>query len=82
MFRKLRREILAARLKVTLDEQLNRKTSPTVKRLSEMKLPPIVRPVDLRVDTSTTADEPQQGISYVGPQVSSFMNPQQRASGT
>jgi hypothetical protein len=40
---KLRREILAARLKVTLDEQLNRETSPTVKALAQMKMPPIVR---------------------------------------
>ncbi|MDR6436870.1 hypothetical protein J2790_002013 [Paenarthrobacter nicotinovorans] len=47
VFKKLRREILAARLKVTLDEQLNRKTSPTVKRLSEMKLPPIARSVNV-----------------------------------
>lgn len=44
VFYTLRREILAARLKVTLDEQLNRETSPTVLRLSRMKLPPIVRP--------------------------------------
>ncbi|XAZ31991.1 hypothetical protein AAHB34_03475 [Paenarthrobacter ureafaciens] len=43
VFKKLRREILAARLKVTLDEQLNRKTSPAQKRLSEMKLPPITK---------------------------------------
>ncbi|PYI69826.1 hypothetical protein CVV68_01600 [Arthrobacter livingstonensis] len=35
----LRREILAARLKVTLDEQLHRETSLTVKRLANMKLP-------------------------------------------
>lgn len=42
VFKKLRREILAARLKVTLDQQLNRETSPSVKRLSEMKLPPPV----------------------------------------
>ncbi|MEV7132200.1 hypothetical protein AB0N24_04860 [Arthrobacter sp. NPDC093128] len=49
VFDTLRREILAARLKVTLDEQLGRTTSSTVKRLSKMKLPPIVRtycPVD------------------------------------
>jgi hypothetical protein len=44
VFATLRREILAARLKVTLDEQLNRETSPTVKALAGMKLPPIVRP--------------------------------------
>jgi hypothetical protein len=39
IFRTLRREILAARLKVTLDEQLGRETSPTVMRLAGMKLP-------------------------------------------
>lgn len=44
VFDTLRREILAARLKVTLDEQLNRETSSTVRRLAGMKLPPIVRP--------------------------------------
>jgi hypothetical protein len=44
VFATLRGEILAARLKVTLDEQLNRETSPTVKALAQMKLPPIVRP--------------------------------------
>lgn len=37
----LRREILAARLKVTLDGQLRRGTSQTVKHLAEMPLPPI-----------------------------------------
>ncbi|WP_258804803.1 hypothetical protein [Pseudarthrobacter sp. NS4] len=42
-FATLRREILAARLKVVLDEQLNRGTSPTVKALARMKLPSIVR---------------------------------------
>lgn len=41
IFDTLRREILAARLKVTLDEQLHRETSSTVKRLSRMKLPPL-----------------------------------------
>jgi hypothetical protein len=44
VFATLRREILAARLKVTLDEQLHRETSPTVKRLAGMKLPPIAGP--------------------------------------
>lgn len=43
VFATLRREILAARLKVTLDEQLGRETSQTVIRLSKMKLPPRVR---------------------------------------
>lgn len=44
VFDTLRREILAARLRVTLDEQLNRETPVEVKKLSRMKLPPIVRP--------------------------------------
>jgi hypothetical protein len=44
IFATLRREIFAARLKVTLDDQLGRETSPTVIRLSKMKLP-IVRPL-------------------------------------
>lgn len=43
VFAILRREILAARLKVTLDEQLNRETSSIVKRLANMKLPPLNR---------------------------------------
>ncbi|WP_146069186.1 hypothetical protein [Arthrobacter sp. ZGTC412] len=46
MFESLRREILTARLKVTLDEQLGRETSPTVKRLSMMALPPTVHSDD------------------------------------
>ena len=36
----LRREIHAARMKVVLDEQLGRETSPVVLRLSKMKVPP------------------------------------------
>lgn len=39
----LRREILAAQLKETLDEQLGRETSPAVKRLARMELPPIIQ---------------------------------------
>lgn len=42
MFHILRREILAARLKVTLDKQLGRLTSDTVRRLAAMDLPPII----------------------------------------
>lgn len=41
VLRKLRREILTARLKVTLDEKRQRKTSPTVKFLAEMQLPSV-----------------------------------------
>ncbi|POH73461.1 hypothetical protein [Arthrobacter glacialis] len=43
VFDTLRREILAAQVKVTLDKELNRPTSETVKRLAGMKLPPIVK---------------------------------------
>lgn len=42
VFDTLRREILAARLKVTLDKELDRTTSDMVKRLAGMKLPPLV----------------------------------------
>jgi hypothetical protein len=41
LFATLRREILAAQLKITLDEQMGRQASPKVKRLAKMKLPPI-----------------------------------------
>lgn len=37
------REILAARLKIDLDEQLDRPTSDAVRRLAAMKLPRINR---------------------------------------
>lgn len=39
MYGILRREIRAARLKVTLDKNLGRETSDTVKKLANMKLP-------------------------------------------
>ncbi|MGP9728270.1 hypothetical protein ACT3UD_14175 [Glutamicibacter sp. 287] len=44
-FDTLRREIFFARLKINLDDQLNRETSRTVKRLAGMNLPPIDRSV-------------------------------------
>lgn len=40
LFDILRREILAARLKVALDEELNRTSTPMQKRLASMSLPP------------------------------------------
>jgi hypothetical protein len=43
IFSLLRREIQAARLMVTLDEQLGRETSETVLKLSKMKLPPLIK---------------------------------------
>ncbi|MET4097285.1 hypothetical protein [Arthrobacter sp. UYCu712] len=64
VFTTLRREILAARLQVTLDGQLNRVTSPTVKRLAGMKLPPIVRPFyhgcDVRAGATAPVTSPEQ----------------------
>lgn len=39
MFAELRRNILIARLKVSLDKELNRATTPAQKALAEMKLP-------------------------------------------
>jgi hypothetical protein len=40
LFTRLRRAILAARLKVTLDEELERETTPTQLALARMRLPP------------------------------------------
>lgn len=54
MLRTVRREILAAHLKVTLDEQLKRGTSPTVKAMAQMKLPPM---------TGSNASDPRQAIN-------------------
>ena len=39
----LRKEIRAARLKVTLDKKQGRETSPQVKLLAGLTLPPLVR---------------------------------------
>ncbi|MGF4043314.1 hypothetical protein ACX800_03845 [Paenarthrobacter nitroguajacolicus] len=61
VFKKLRREILAARLKVTLDQQLNRETSPSVKRLSEMKLPPVAKPASAPARNSFKVDMARSG---------------------
>jgi hypothetical protein len=41
----LRKEIRAARLKMTLDKKLGRETSPQVKLLAGLTLPPLVRQV-------------------------------------
>lgn len=40
LFDVLRREILAARLKLALDEELGRSSTPMQKRLAGMSLPP------------------------------------------
>lgn len=42
MFHILRREILAARLKITVDKKSGRPTSEKVRRLAAMELPPII----------------------------------------
>jgi hypothetical protein len=68
VFDTLRREILAARLKVTLDEQLHRDTSTTVKRLAQMKLPPITRaasPVDRLMDRDPASARQASTGSFV-----------------
>ncbi len=44
LFRTLRRDVQAARLKVTLDEQLGREAPLTVRSLAGMKLTPRVGP--------------------------------------
>jgi hypothetical protein len=41
LLKTLRREIFAAEMKVILDKELGRETSPTVRKLAEMKRPPI-----------------------------------------
>lgn len=41
LFAQLRRNILIARLKVSLDKELNRPTTAKQKALAEMKLPPM-----------------------------------------
>ncbi|GAA5230091.1 hypothetical protein [Arthrobacter cryoconiti] len=56
VFDTLRREILAARLKVTLDEQLRRPTSSPVQRLAKMKLPPIVNPAHRVVEIAALSE--------------------------
>lgn len=48
----LRREILTAGLKATLDQQLGRPTSRKVKLLSELELPPLARQVRCADDAS------------------------------
>lgn len=61
MFERLRRKILTARLKVTLDEQLNRETFATVMALSRMKLPPIVLLLSLAVIACPTGSKAAKG---------------------
>lgn len=58
VFRTVRREILAARLKVILDEQLDRYTSPMVQYLAQMGLPAIAPSHLSSSDASISADPP------------------------
>ncbi|WP_218220423.1 hypothetical protein [Nesterenkonia sp. Act20] len=44
MFHILRREILTARLRATVDKQLHRPTPDKVRRVAAMELPPILSP--------------------------------------
>lgn len=64
----LRKEIRAARLKVTLDRKLGRETSPQVKLLAGLTLPPLARQVhrsgDSRADAAGPAASPQQRKSH------------------
>lgn len=46
LLRTLRGEIFAAQMKVILDQQLGRETSPIVKKLAALKLPPTPRTND------------------------------------
>ena len=55
VLRTMRREIRAARLKVILDEELERDTSPMVQHLAQMSLPPIV-------DSRSRGSEGRDGV--------------------
>lgn len=67
VFDTLRREILAARVKVTLDKELKRPTSETVKRLAGMKLPPVVHSRhehrDFQADRGEVYDVAVKGVT-------------------
>ncbi|MBP3036571.1 hypothetical protein J2M53_09945 [Arthrobacter sp. zg-ZUI100] len=59
VLRKLRREILTAHLKVTLDEKRKRPTSPAVKFLSEMRLPALA---DIQASEGAISRAPVVGV--------------------
>ena len=61
IFDTLRREILAARLKTTLDGQLHRQTSRTVERLAQMQLPPIPNPRWTSAGSRPGPEDPDDG---------------------
>lgn len=52
----LRKEIRAARLKITLDKKLGRETSPQVKLLAGLTLPPLVRTFHRSGDAKADGD--------------------------
>ena len=58
----LRSEILVARLKVTLDNELGRESSRRVKNLSEMKLPPLVRQFRRASDAGADGNGPVYAV--------------------
>lgn len=51
----LRRDISAARLRVTLDGKLGRATPPAVKKLASLPEPPVIRDVDDAPGSGATA---------------------------
>lgn len=57
LLRTLEREIFAAEMKVILDKELGRPTSPTVRRLAALKMPPIYEQRSARGKT----DQPASG---------------------
>lgn len=67
LFRQLRREILAARLKVTLDQQLHRPTDPAVKSLARMRLPTSVRVRNGKVIGTMPAESRTGRHTHVSP---------------
>lgn len=83
LFAKLRRNILIARLKVTLDEELNRESTPGQKALAEMKLPPLrskkQRPVagrtDAKVPRLCVNEKHQETVSQCPPECETQSTP-------
>lgn len=65
MFHILRREILAARLKVTLDKKRKRPTSDKIRRLAAMELPPIIRESDSSAQVPSSKGSAQTVPSLV-----------------
>lgn len=64
LFSTLRREILAARVAVKLDERMDREASPEVRTLARMKLPSIAKlnRADEETDLTTTGRTRKQQL--------------------